>query len=83
MRFKDGEHGEDEWAGGVVLAAVATSVAHVADLSFVEVGEFVLLLLRVEAEGVDFFEDFAEVVAGLQLVLDLAEDFANFVFEGL
>jgi len=44
--------------------------------------EFVLLRLRTEPQGVDNFADLAEVVAALDLVLDLAEDFTDFVFDG-
>lgn len=66
-------------AGRVVLAAVAPGVAHIADFGFVEVGELVLFGLRAEAQLVDVVDDFAEVVAGLNLVFDFAEDFADFV----
>ncbi len=84
MRGLDDLHdGANERARGVILAAVAPGVAHVPDLGFVEVGEFVLLGLRAEAQLVDVVDDLAQVVAALDLVLDLAEDFANLVFEGV
>jgi hypothetical protein len=73
----------DERARRVVFAAVAPGIAHVADLGFVEVGEFVLFGLRAEAQLVDVVDDFAQVVAALNLVFDLAEDFADFVFNGI
>ena len=53
------------------------------DLGFVEVGELVLFGLGAEAKLVDLVDDFAEVVAALNLVFDLAEDFADFVFGGI
>jgi hypothetical protein len=43
----------------------------------------VLLGLRAEAQLVDVVDDLAEVVAALDLVLDLTEDFADFVFNGV
>ncbi|MGB2641317.1 MAG: hypothetical protein WAN32_20365, partial [Candidatus Acidiferrum sp.] len=69
--------------GRVVFAAVAPGVAHVADFGFVEVGELVLFGLRTETKLVNLIDDFAEVVAGLNLVFDFAEDFADFVFDSV
>jgi hypothetical protein len=43
--------------------------------------EFVFLGLRAEAQFVNVVEDFAQVVAALNLVLDLAENLSDFVFE--
>ena len=68
---------------GVVLAALAPGVAHVADLGFVEVAQLVLFRLRAEAELIDMVDDLAEVVAARNLVLDLAEDFTDLVFDGV
>ena len=42
-----------------------------------------LLVLRAEAELVNVVNDFAQVVAALNLVLNFAEDFANLVFDGV
>jgi uncharacterized protein with PhoU and TrkA domain len=47
------------------------------------VREFVLLGLRAEAQFVDVVDDLAQVVAALDLVLDLAEDLADLVFDGV
>jgi len=47
------------------------------------VREFVLLVLGAEAELVNVVNDFAQVVAALDLVLNLAEDFADLVFDGV
>jgi uncharacterized protein with PhoU and TrkA domain len=47
------------------------------------VGQFVLFRLRAEAQFVDVVDDFAQVVAALDAVLDLAEDFADLVFDGV
>jgi hypothetical protein len=43
----------------------------------------VLLGLRAEAQLVNVVDDLAQVVAALDLVLDLAEDFADLVFDGV
>ncbi len=67
----------------VILAAVAPGVAHVLDLGFVKVRKLVLFGLRAEAEFVDVVDDFAQIVAAVDLVLDLAEDFADLVFDGV
>ena len=45
--------------------------------------ELVLLGLRAESQLVDVVDDLAQVVAALDLVFDLAEDFADFVFDGV
>ena len=79
----DGDDGANERARGVILAAVAPGVAHVLDLGFVEVRELVLLGLGGEAEFVDVVDDLAQVVAALDAVLYLAEDFADLVFDGV
>jgi hypothetical protein len=42
-----------------------------------------LLSLRVEAEGFDQLHDFAQVVAGLELVFELAEDLTDLVLDGV
>jgi hypothetical protein len=47
------------------------------------VREFVLLGLRAEAQFVDVVDDLALVVAAVDLVLDLAEDLADLVFDGV
>ena len=39
--------------------------------------------LRAEAEDIDVVDDLAHVVAALDLVLDLAEDLPNLVFDGV
>jgi hypothetical protein len=38
LRVDDLDHGANQWAGRVVLAAVAAGVAHVLDLGFVQAG---------------------------------------------
>ena len=83
LRRSHSDDGSDERARCVILAAVAPSVAHIFDLSLVEVREFVLLGLGGKAEFVDVVDDLAEVVAALDAVLYLTEDFANFVFDGI
>jgi hypothetical protein len=65
----------------VVLAAVAPGVAHIAYFDFVEVREFVLFGLRAEAKFVNLADNFAEIIAALNLFFDFAEDFADFVFD--
>ena len=81
LRMHHLHHRADQRARGVVLAAVAPGVAHVLDLGFVQVRELVLLGLRAEAQFVDVVDDVAQDVAAVYLVLDLAEDFADLVFE--
>ncbi len=83
LGLHDLHHGADERARGVILAAVAPGVAHVPDLGFVEVRQLVLLGLRAEAQLVDVVDDLAQVVAAVDLVFDLAEDFADLVFDGV
>ncbi len=46
-------------------------------------GELVLFGLRAEAQFVDVVDDLAEVVAALDFVFDLAENLADFVFDGV
>jgi len=43
----------------------------------------VLFCLRTESQFVDVVDDLAQVVTALDLVLDLAEDFANLVFDSV
>ncbi len=45
--------------------------------------EIVLLLLRAKLKLVDVVDDFAQVVAALNFVFDLAKDLTNLVFDGL
>ena len=67
----------------VILAAVAPGVAHVLDLGFVKVRQLVLFGLRAEAQFVDVVDDLAQVVAAVDPVLDLAENLADLVFDGV
>jgi len=83
FRLYDLNDGTDERAGGVVFAAVAASVAHVLDLGFVEVGQFIFLVLGAETQFVNMVDDFAEVIAALYLVFDLRENLADLVFDGV
>ena len=83
MRLHNLDNGADERARSVILAAVAPGVAHVLDFGFVEVRELVLLGLRAEVQFVNVVDDLAQVVATLNLVLDLAENLPNFVFDGV
>src|SRR5439155_16340030 len=43
--------------------------------------EFVLLLLRAEAQFIDVLDNLAQVVTALNLVFDLAENLADLVFD--
>jgi hypothetical protein len=45
--------------------------------------QLVLLGLRAEAEFVDMVDDLAQVVAAGNPVFELAEDFADLVFDGI
>ena len=83
LRLDDLHHGANQRARRVVLAAVAPGVAHPLDLGFVQVGQLVLFLLRTEPQFVDVVDDLAEVVAAGDLVLDLAEDLADLVLDGV
>ena len=42
-----------------------------------------LLGLRIEAQRIDDLQHFAQVVATLEFAFDLAEDFADLVFDGV
>ena len=79
----DFDDGADERARGVVLTAVAPGVAHILDLRFVEMRELVLLGLGCKAEFVDVVDDLAEIVAALNAVLNLAEDFTDLISDGV
>src|SRR5882762_7127623 len=83
FRMNDLDYGANQRARVVILAAVPSGVSHVFDLAFVEMGQLVFFRLRAEAQFVDMIDDFAQVVAGLDLVFDFAEDFADFVFDGV
>src|SRR6267143_1100997 len=71
----------DERTRSVILAAVATGVAHPLDLIFVELREFVLLRLRAETQLVDVINDLAKVIPALNLVLNFSKDFPDLVFD--
>ena len=73
----------NEWARRVVLATVAAGVAHPLDLLLIEHRELVLLGLGAELQAIDQIDDLAQVVAALDAVLDLAEDLADLVFDGV
>ena len=81
LRLHDLNDCSDERARRVILAAVTPGVAHVLDFRFVEVRELVFLGLGPEAQFVDVVDDFAQVVTVGNLVLNLAEDLADFVFD--
>ena len=83
LRRSDSNDGANERAWSVILAAVTSRVAHVFDLGLVEMREFVLLGLGGKAEFVDVVDDLPKVVAALDAVLYLSEDFADFVFDGV
>lgn len=79
--FHHPNDGANQGARRVVFAAIAPGVAHVADFGFVEVGKLVLLGLRAKLELVNLVEDFAKIVAVVDLVLDLAENLADLVLD--
>ena len=83
LRRGDGNDGANQGTRGVILTPVPPGVPHVLDLCFVEVGEFVLFRLGLESEFVDVVDSLPQVVATLDAVLDLAEDFADFVLDGV
>ena len=83
FRLHDLNNGTDKRTNGVILAAVPTCVSHVFDFGFVEVGQFVFLGLRTEAQFVDVVNDLSQVITALDFVLNFAEDFADFVFDGV
>ena len=73
----------DKWTWSVIFAAVASGVAHIPDLGFIEVGQFVFLSLGTEVQLVNLVDDLAQVVAALNLVLDLSKYLPNLVFNGV
>ena len=79
--FDDLDHRADERTRRVIFAAVAPRVAHVPDLRLVELRKLILFRLAAEAELVDQFERVAQRIAALELVLDLAENLADLVFD--
>src|SRR3546814_561632 len=80
-RLHHPDHGADERARRVVLAAVAPGIAHVADLRLVEMRELVLLDLRAEAQAVDQLQRVAQGIAGEESRADLGEDLADLVLD--
>lgn len=79
MRLDDLHYGANQGLRGVVLAAIAAGVPHVPDLGFVEIGALVLLAVRPEVQLIKVVNDLAQVIAALDLVLDLSQDLADFV----
>lgn len=77
------DDGANEGTRGVVLTAVPACVAHVLNLALVEVAHFVLFGASLELELVHKVDDFPEVITGLELVLELAEDLPDLVFDGV
>ena len=78
---RDSDDGTDERARRVILTTILPGVAHVFDLGLIKVGEFVLLVLGLEAELVNVVDDIAQGVATLDTVPNLAEYFADLVFD--
>lgn len=72
-----------ERAGRVVFAAVSARVAHVLDFVFVQVRHLMLFSVGTKAEFINTINDFAQVIAALNLVFQLAENLADFVFDGV
>ena len=83
LRVDHLDHGADQRPRRVVFAAVAAGIAHAPDLVLVERGQFVLFLLRAEAELVDQFQRIAQRIAAVEPVFDLAENLADLVFDGV
>ena len=79
----DLDHRADQRARGVILAAVAPGIAHALDLLFVERRQLMLGDLGAELQFVDVVDDLAQVVAAVNLVLDLAENLADLVLDGV
>ena len=82
-RLYDLDHCPFEGAWGVILSAIAPGVAHALYLLLIKLRQFVLLRLGAEAQLVNMLDDLAQVVAALNLVLNLAEDFPDLVFDGV
>ena len=76
-------NGLDKRPWRVIFTAVATGVAYVLDLGFVEMRHFMLLFMRTKAQLIDPIDDFAEIVAALDLVFQLAKNFADLIFNGV
>ncbi len=81
LRLHHLDHGADQRARRVVLAAIATGVAHALDAGFVQVGQLVLGVLAAEVELVDDLQCVAQRVARAKAVGDLGEDLADLVFQ--
>ena len=83
LRVCDGDHGADQRAGGIILTAIAPAVAHILDAGFIQVGQFVLLLLAAECELVNQAQRIAQHVAVLEFVADFGEYLTDLVFDGI
>jgi hypothetical protein len=79
LRLHHLDDGLDQRARGVVFAAVASGVAHVLDLVLIEAGHFMLFRMGAKFQLINALNHVSQVVATLNLVFDLAEDFADFI----
>lgn len=79
----DLDHGSNQGAGCVVLAAVAASIAHVLDLALIEMGELVFLLLGTEAELIHQIQGITQGIAALEFIADLGKDLPDLVLNGV
>ena len=75
------DHRPDQRSWGVVLAPIPPRIAHVPNLGLVQMGQFMLFLLRPELEGINPVDDLPQVVPAGNFVLNLAEYLPDLVFQ--
>ena len=83
LGVNDLEHGADQRTRCVILAAIPPCVAHAFDTGFIEVGQFVLGLLRVELKPVHDLQHVAQRIARAEFVGDLRKVFPDLIFDGV
>ncbi len=79
----DFDHRPNQWPWGVILAPITARISHPLDLLFIENGQLVLGILRAEFELINVIDDLPQVIAALNLVLDLPKDLSDLVVDGV
>ena len=75
--------GLDKRTGCVIFAAVSARVAHVLDFVFIQVRHLMLFGMGTEAQFINQVDDFAQVIAALDFVFQLAENLTDLIFDGV
>ncbi|MPM88490.1 hypothetical protein SDC9_135594 [bioreactor metagenome] len=76
-------HRANQWTRGIILAAIASGIAHAMNPALVQMGHFVLFFTGLKVKCIDLIQDIPQRITAAELTLQFPENFPDLVLDGV